>query len=342
MLETVVLDDFSDLTLVVGTEDEDGDAETGSTGSVGSVQRVKVSSSVLRLASPVWKSMFNPSGHFLESTAKEVSFPDDDPTALLIVLRIAHLRFKEVPDKVSFKELVSVAVICDKYDTVSVVRPFLPRWTSSEMKISPGKEELIFIAWTFGYKDAFTSGVQELVRKVTIDDKGRCMFDGKAVNGCLPPDIIDCVLRARTEALSKLLEIPFGILERALSHNMCSLFNIDEKRSFPSLKLPHIEAVRCTTLLIGSIHRGLHSYGLGATHPEPSTLRTSAYALSNHIKSMWISVNGTRGDYRTKEQDHSKCNAEIDMFKATEKIMDSLPTGYGDHHLKHIAEQARK
>ena len=190
MLETVVLDDFSDITLVVGTEDEGGDDETGSTGSVGNVQRVKVSSSVLRLASPVWKSMFNPSGHFLESTAKEVSFPDDDPAALLVVLRIAHLRFKEVPDKLSFKELVSVAVICDKYDTVSVVRPFLSRWTGPEMKISPGEEEWIFIAWTFGYEDAFTSGVQELVRKVAIDGKGRCMFDGKAVNGCLPPDII--------------------------------------------------------------------------------------------------------------------------------------------------------
>lgn len=190
MLETVVLDDFSDLTLVVGTEDKDGDTQTGSTGSVGSVQRVKVSSSVLRLASPVWKSMFNPSGYFLESTAKEVSFPDDDPAALLIVLRIAHLRFKEVPDKLSFKNLVSVTVICDKYDTVSVVRPFLSKWTSLEMKISPGKEEWIFIAWTFGYKDAFTSGVQELVREVTIDNKGRCMFGGKAVNGCLPPDII--------------------------------------------------------------------------------------------------------------------------------------------------------
>ena len=196
MLETVVLDDLSDLTLVLGTEDEDGDTETDSTGSVDSVQRVKVSSSVLRLASPVWKSMFNPSGHFLESTAKEVSFPDDDPAALLVVLRIAHLRFKEVPDKLSFKKLVSVAVICDKYDTVSVVRPFLSKWTGSDMKISPGKEEWIFIAWTFGYKDAFTSGVQELVRKATIDDKGRCMFNGKAVNECLPPDIIGKVPKA--------------------------------------------------------------------------------------------------------------------------------------------------
>ena len=189
MLETVVLDDFSDLTLVVGTEDEDGDTETSNTGRVGSVQRVKVSSSVLRLASPVWRSMFNPSGHFVESTAKEVSFPDDDPAALLIVLRIAHLRFKEVPDKLSFKKLVSVAVICDKYDTVSVVRPFLSKWTGPEIKISPGKEEWIFIAWTFGYKDAFTSGVQKLVREVTIDGKGRCMFGGKAVSGYFPPDI---------------------------------------------------------------------------------------------------------------------------------------------------------
>ena len=123
---------------------------------------------------------------------------------------------------------------------------------------------------------------------------------------------------------------------------MCSLFDTEPNIFCPNMKLPHQEAVRCTALLIGSIYKGLHGCGLGPTRPEPSILRTSVDALSNHINSMWISMDGTRGDYRSKEQNHYKCNAEINMFKATMKIMDSLPTGYEDHHLKHIAEQARK
>jgi len=150
------------------------------------------------------------------------------------------------------------------------------------------------------------------------------------------------VLRARTEALSKLIDIPFGILDRALSRNMCSIFGTEQSRVFPGAMFSHEEAVRCTTFLIGSIHKGLHDYGLGATRPKPSTLRTSVDTLSSHIKIMWMGVNGTRGGYLTMERNHSKCNAEINMHKATEKITDSLPIGYGDHHLKHIAEQAMK
>lgn len=150
------------------------------------------------------------------------------------------------------------------------------------------------------------------------------------------------MLRARTEALSKLIDIPFGFLERALSRNMCSLFDTQQSRAFPDTKFPHEEAVRCTTLLIGLIHKKLHDCGLEATRPKPSTLCTSVNLLSDHIKSMWMSMDRVRGGYRTKEQVHVKCNAEVDMFKATKEIMDSLPIGYGDHHLKHIAEQARK
>lgn len=123
---------------------------------------------------------------------------------------------------------------------------------------------------------------------------------------------------------------------------MCSLFDTEPSSLIPSMKFPHQEAVRCTMLLIGSIYKGLHGCGLGATRPEPLTPRISVEVLSSHIKLMSMSMKGTRGGYRTKEQGHHKCDIEIDMYKATEKIMDLLLTGYGDHHLKHIAEQARK
>jgi hypothetical protein len=88
-------------------------------------QHILVSTSVLRRASPVWCIMFN--DRWAESQATEIRLPDDDTDAMLTVLRIAHLNFSDVPQKssMSFHQLVQLAVVCDKYDLVGIVRPFL-------------------------------------------------------------------------------------------------------------------------------------------------------------------------------------------------------------------------
>lgn len=90
-------------------------------------QTLLVSSAVMRIASPVWRTMLDPQGHFMESQRSlihgEIEFPEDDPDALLCVLRIAHLQFRKVPDTLDYEELVDLAIICDKYDTVAIVRP---------------------------------------------------------------------------------------------------------------------------------------------------------------------------------------------------------------------------
>lgn len=86
-----------------------------------------VSSVVMRIASPVWRTMFDPHGHFIESqcssTHGEMDLPEDDPDALLCVLRIAHLQFRKVPKTLKYADLLNLAIICDKYDTVAIVRP---------------------------------------------------------------------------------------------------------------------------------------------------------------------------------------------------------------------------
>ena len=90
-------------------------------------QTLLVSSAVMRIASPVWRRMLNPQGHFMESqrslTHGEADFPDDDPDALLCVLRIAHLQFRKIPKTLNYAELLNLAILCDKYDTVAIVRP---------------------------------------------------------------------------------------------------------------------------------------------------------------------------------------------------------------------------
>ncbi len=86
-----------------------------------------VSSAVMRIASPVWKTMFDPQGHFMDSqrsfTHGEMDFPEDNADALLCVLRIAHLQFRRIPETLDYAELLNLAIICDKYDTVAIVRP---------------------------------------------------------------------------------------------------------------------------------------------------------------------------------------------------------------------------
>ena len=54
-----------------------------------------VVSQAMVLASPVWKNFVISPG--LGEKVEELDFTDDDGTALLILLRIVHLKFDEIP-----------------------------------------------------------------------------------------------------------------------------------------------------------------------------------------------------------------------------------------------------
>lgn len=111
---TIYLDSLGDLRLLVKDSDDRW-------------RTLIVSSSAMCLASPVWRAMLDPKSHFKEAEKQEVEFPDDDLDALLIILRVAHLKFRELPESLSFKELVNLAVVCDKYDATPQLplRPFI-------------------------------------------------------------------------------------------------------------------------------------------------------------------------------------------------------------------------
>jgi hypothetical protein len=103
-----------------------------------------VSSSAMSFASPVWKKFIFPPWKPMavqdptttyESTpaakkskvtgekekdksvlpVEEVDFSDDNGEALLILLRIAHLRFHDTPTTLAYQTLLQVAVLCDQY-----------------------------------------------------------------------------------------------------------------------------------------------------------------------------------------------------------------------------------
>ncbi|KAK5726164.1 hypothetical protein LTR17_012979 [Elasticomyces elasticus] len=89
--------------------------------------RVRVSSVVLSLASPVFKKMLGP--HYLEGQAprsaeqpKEVQLPDDDPNAMGKMLALLHFHDADTRIAViSPAELANLAVAVDKYDCVTAL-----------------------------------------------------------------------------------------------------------------------------------------------------------------------------------------------------------------------------
>lgn len=173
------------------------------------------SSQALSLASPVWEKILNPpfpslvskEGNNDEKQGKHIDFIEDNGEALLILLRIAHLQFRKVPSKLKdFDTFLALAILCDKYDCVGLIKPWLQPWAGNKGTVSvvwdvlwdvPGYESWLFIAWVLGWKNRFQALATNLVRTVQINDAGVALTrHGDFLPSQMPPDIIGrfCVL----------------------------------------------------------------------------------------------------------------------------------------------------
>jgi|SRR5688572_1534792 hypothetical protein len=107
-----------------------------------------VSSKILSIASPVFRSMMGPNfkeGHALPTAARpENTLKDDDRLAMDYILRIVHHRSSEVPERLEPWILASIAVHCDKYDLIEVVKPFLKNWCHAQT-LRDTEEDLAFM-----------------------------------------------------------------------------------------------------------------------------------------------------------------------------------------------------
>lgn len=100
----------------------------------------EVSSHILSESSPVFRRMFATDSPFLEgqllSDAQTTgvkpafSLPEDDPDALLIILRILHLKHSSLPANVGFETMVELAILADKYELVEALQFWVAKWTT--------------------------------------------------------------------------------------------------------------------------------------------------------------------------------------------------------------------
>lgn len=153
----------------------------------------KISSTVLANASPVWKKFIFPPFPKLPDAENEtdvqLDFTEDDPDALLLLFRIAHLQFTKIPLTLKLDILLQVAVLCDQYDCVRLVSPWVEGWLEDKPGGDDYSSNWLFIAWVFGRESVFEEVARHWVQEISIGDQLEDLMD----EGPLPPGMIGAI-----------------------------------------------------------------------------------------------------------------------------------------------------
>ena len=151
---------------------------------------VIVSSHALSLCSAVWKNFLYPPWSEPQIEQKEPNSPqsarpkidcrEDNAEALLLLFNIAHIKFSEVPLTLSTSLLYEIAILCDQYDCVEMVAPWLSGWIKDEDQECCGKESAkwMLISWVFGRKRSLRKSASCTLRDLKIDGKGQPFLAG--------------------------------------------------------------------------------------------------------------------------------------------------------------------
>jgi hypothetical protein len=78
----------------------------------------------------------------------ELSLTDDYPQAFTVVLLALHCRTEMVPVNLTLRNVVELAIVCDKYDCRGGILPWVAIWTAAcrPLILTSGYEEWLFVA----------------------------------------------------------------------------------------------------------------------------------------------------------------------------------------------------
>ena len=173
MAPTVDIDPTGDVIIVLGSDHHE--------------QRLRVSSAALSSISSVWRAMLK--SRFLEGQEKdgfrELSLPEDNPEAVILLLHIAHFRSDKVKFS-SFSVFEQLAILCDKYDTTQAVMPwstlgFLDQFNPILLRIRGNEfhvHRLLHMAFAFNNEKAFATVTKDLLFKSKSTELANMDSDG--------------------------------------------------------------------------------------------------------------------------------------------------------------------
>lgn len=139
----------------------------------------RVASQVLRIASSVFRAMLGPGSQFKEARDLERSMEDgetynlfledDDVKSMEKLLYAIHLHEMAMVPLNTFKSVVDLAVVCEKYDLYGAVRPWIEGWIGPwrSYVLSDGYEGWLYVAWVFRDADSFKRLSKNLILEST-------------------------------------------------------------------------------------------------------------------------------------------------------------------------------
>ena len=103
---------------------------------------------------------------------------DDDPEALLVLLRAIHLQ--PLPSSIEFEQLLSIALLCDKYDCVRPLAPWKNKWLDQwcSMALEDGHEGWLDICVIFGETRKFYELTKDMVLNFGNEYAGHEVVEG--------------------------------------------------------------------------------------------------------------------------------------------------------------------
>ena len=135
---------------------------------------IRVSSKHLTLASRVFKAMLRPGfaegSSLQEKGTGELHLPDDDPSALLVLMNLAHCQIRRIPRRVDLDMLTQLSILVDKYELHEITEMFTDSWFSG-LKAGPPEhftEELlswISVSYVFRREEIFTKCTKIAMRE---------------------------------------------------------------------------------------------------------------------------------------------------------------------------------
>ena len=131
---------FADRILVVGEKEKP--------------TRIPIVGSSLCMTSKVFQAMmrWKSGGVFIEAKSAEISLPDDNADALVILLQLAHAQSHLVPKELDFERLLEVTILADKYDMMNLIEIYQDTWTKPLLTSEPllgTVEQRFFLSWKF-------------------------------------------------------------------------------------------------------------------------------------------------------------------------------------------------
>lgn len=354
----------------VGTSLDFGDGDITITINTGKEEKenvlVKVSSNALCLASPVWKKfIYPPILHVPDEEHKSdarIDFTEDDCEALLILLRIAHLQFHQVPSKLEYSQLLQLAILCDMYDCAKLVRPWcLIGQDPRKRKVLKSDKKTGCLLLGFLGKRMFpktcrstclsqypsTARIRPVLTTTESKSEDLCGWEYWAINHPLhlSNDIwlnrcIDAIKDARSRHIRTLLDIPntfalpAGPLDSGAAQvSLCKVAISSNAKN-----------AECSACIYGSFISQLRGLDLWPVRtPDQYTMRLSnlvSQISAIKVLSLGIIYYSSIVDYRGSEvydsYNHAICST-LGFAKQAKDILEGMRSPILESHQRHLA-----